>query len=1425
MMNPRNVIIPAMLLVLFLSLGCIEPAKQLGCCKKDNATVDSICMLYNMTDYEYYDLSEFTDSCNDSDRGTDGHCNVSINGLTGEDGEYHLIPICTEDMLGDCFYPDCRAMVCGDFEFTPRLAPGFTSADDATDQVPPETEEEHTKNFYEAQCRFLDMDTRLRNTMKNSNSEINVFRIGIGKDFQEFDQYRYYFPISDRYCGVRMPSMTTGSQSLRVDRYMNYLGPDGQYNPLDMNIDCLIDSEDVPPPFQFGYSNLGETTGFTSEVGGLDFDYSITDPDHYGYKFKQFTNIDIEGNVDEIFSFGFDEDNLRRFIDYKKIDKDYYRKELALAYSDYVLGEGGRAPFECDAGMVDCYSGDCDTSFYNRGLLLAGDNTSNSNTWDEVSASCTLEHDNLGNDRIICMPTVDFDDSANSREFASARFTPWLMKIDLDSYDYDDFVNQDDVASEDIYGCCGEKWCYEDTSTADGCRNLDGEWICDILADACRCEFSGVSPDKRFENSASYEDNSWGKAHACQLRWEWTDITGRGWYNLVDLEDEEAYPRWRGHQDGYLKEKDAFEGSLELSSLPEDFGYNVEYAEVESSEPCPDGYYLEEDAEKCYQPYASGVGFSYPPVAKIEFFGEFGEDSRDNVEFTGSELLAMGDEGRFIVGSDYETENFTILGYALLGEEELEDTYLYHACDLSQEPTVDGYPVNKDYTVVSIEDPTDPIIRFVEDPDGTTYTVNNFDRLMAGFLPYFENRIENLRNAPSDPDSGDRMVDGDIVLTSVPWIVALKRGDMDDGVFTDDAKFMTSPLDVYLERNLLDKETPESYSGSSSDDLKLNNPGDSDAYYTALTANEVALFFDRNGDKRLGSCVLDSNGLPEIKTFGWCNPCTVSTLAKQKIEKEPELSYYYLPLARIDLESSRLVDNGPLCAPSAHGIKCGSDKLRDISVYDYNFFNEEQVSAITRPEAAFMKEKLEIYMRSGIQPILDMSEEDYWEHTDYDALLDNKGAMIVIVENIDHTEIPSQIDQETVMDRASKIRLRCPRCMTAVAIRAEDNDTFREGIDALFADPRMNMMVDMIAIDDYDPIWGIEHDRYDSNTTGEMASEVVNDMASYSKVSLERSGKPTVITGFSVSKSESDFYGGSWGKTTYDTLFQTIVMNQDMLVKSGIYGIVFEPVRTDFSVAGGLTGVGADAGLVDTAGGIGEKGEKFCALEQAGNLMTQTPKTAMFTGMIQQERVNCTECTSLEKAYGMCDFPEAVKCDNGVECAYESREIGDVRCPDNTLVKPETGNCQLCSDLDGLFVCDYHYTNGSIETRRYESSDVVSSAYADVLGGLEKPEKCCILAENGEENYLSYAKIIVPHSVNRPMVFSESGNQDMDCGVTGSGLSTEETAFCGYQLPVKDYDVNCTFLEGEHLPSDHEPVSPLGIMGGAIPIDLIGGED
>ncbi|MBI5046962.1 hypothetical protein HZC07_04510, partial [Candidatus Micrarchaeota archaeon] len=368
MRNKSTIIIFIVLAIIFFA-GCVQPIKNLGCCLRANASdpTNPGCALYNTTDYTTRDLISATVSGN------------------------------------------CTAMVCGSFQYKPRVAPGFATQEEALNSTPSADESGQQLEFYKAQCRFLPMDARLKQIMKTSNSQINVFRIGVGGSFDEFDQYKDYFPISDKFCNLN-PVFPGGSQ-LRVDRYMNYLASDNStYNPNRITQNCL---DDNVARVNFGTNNpfgFSETSAPRQTFFGLLI-YNPINPDRTGYKYSYERRVDLNSAWKSDFDFRGTEQGVYTYPSgnvlssiYKKIDSDFYRTQLSTTYASTIYGVRGattRAPFECDASSNDCYSGSCDTKTYSRGVLLQ---PGQAGQQQEVVTDCNSYTDPDGLKQIVCAP-------------------------------------------------------------------------------------------------------------------------------------------------------------------------------------------------------------------------------------------------------------------------------------------------------------------------------------------------------------------------------------------------------------------------------------------------------------------------------------------------------------------------------------------------------------------------------------------------------------------------------------------------------------------------------------------------------------------------------------------------------------------------------------------------------------------------------------------------------------------------------------------------------------------------------------------------------------------------------------------------------------------------------------------------------------
>ncbi|MGV8084888.1 MAG: hypothetical protein ACP5N9_01400 [Candidatus Bilamarchaeum sp.] len=403
--------IASILIVFFvIAAGCVQPVQQLGCCLKGNATntTGGGCVLYNMSDYQEYNYIDQTHSCDDSSQNTTGQCNVTIGSQT------QLIPICTETQFQKCISGDCIAMACGDFAYNPRIGPGFSSVEDATGNIPPNLEDENqVANFYKARCKYLPMDERFKQIMKNAKAQVNVFRFGIGSSFDEYEQYKDYFPISDKFCGRNPPS------SLMVDRYQNYLTSDlTAYNPVrEITINCLSEMAYGAERSPFSFEETNATVRSLS--AGID-DFSPLNPDQRGYKLAykatvNFENATIGGSL------------LSQRVDFSKsLDTSFYKKYLYSINANQMYGLDGSDPakgtFECNAEGNDCYSGNCDTSKYSRGTMFS--TTTPGFTPREAATDCFKAKDSSGKERIVCAPTKNIVPDGTSPGIVSIEDVP-----------------------------------------------------------------------------------------------------------------------------------------------------------------------------------------------------------------------------------------------------------------------------------------------------------------------------------------------------------------------------------------------------------------------------------------------------------------------------------------------------------------------------------------------------------------------------------------------------------------------------------------------------------------------------------------------------------------------------------------------------------------------------------------------------------------------------------------------------------------------------------------------------------------------------------------------------------------------------------------------------------------------------------------
>ncbi len=253
------------LMVLFLLFfGCISPSyNRYPSCMRDKAIDKGECVLYNPNNNTYPSIDSFCPGCKVR------YCAYALRDSNGQAVYYETFPGGKKQLLdcskqtiaqqndaanpcnniGFCFasnptthqnvsfpiaserkpypcqQPYCKSMFCGNLKFQPgppflpELGYSFTSQ--------PMPKSLYTQNLYRATCNFYLLN---HNTLQKVNRAThvwqNTFRIGFGSNLSNFEEAKYYFPLSDRF--VHLLSSQYGKLNLK-DRYVNYLCQEKHY--------------------------------------------------------------------------------------------------------------------------------------------------------------------------------------------------------------------------------------------------------------------------------------------------------------------------------------------------------------------------------------------------------------------------------------------------------------------------------------------------------------------------------------------------------------------------------------------------------------------------------------------------------------------------------------------------------------------------------------------------------------------------------------------------------------------------------------------------------------------------------------------------------------------------------------------------------------------------------------------------------------------------------------------------------------------------------------------------------------------------------------------------------------------------------------------------------------------------------------------
>jgi hypothetical protein len=552
--------------------------------------------------------------------------------------------------------------------------------------------------------------------------------------------------------------------------------------------------------------------------------------------------------------------------------------------------------------------------------------------------------------------------------------------------------------------------------------------------------------------------------------------------------------------------------------------------------------------------------------------------------------------------------------------------------------------------------------------------------------------------------------------------------------------------------------------------LKIPDQGTAGSYPTKYT-----LIFG------LGTCkpgeILKS--APEMKQFGWCEPCTVSTMAKATLEMN----------------------------------------------------SEEPVEE----EVDYFKGKTIEYLQRDVLPVVRFVDA-YWSEIDSSSesaetlakdedimigeYLGNSGPYIVVIGSVEESNLPFASQTKK---RAEYIRKVCNRCMTAFGVSERnlhiteeskswiDNQFFENLVTARFlfeanqklspnfpgcydelgklykstdtyhCDEKLLNSVDILLFDFYPN--DVTYGKSELCTNDEKQySAILGNMSAMGYRFLKEFHKPSLIYNFGIKVDSC--WTNNQNSNSIKGLMGYLVANQDRLTKSGLIGLFY----SDYYYPDSATRL-VDVEFEGNEYSKDIKGEKFCSVQKSLNLLGMKKPIYAYYKRYEAENVKCVERTSVQKfkddALGVTN---PLICDNGIACTLpsplpEGKKSSDYACPESTIASP----CKKCSQVSGTVKCTYEYGDGTKKVETHAVSSLDGDQYQEILASLPQQYVCCL--EDSDGNLYSFIKIGADAPYHSPTIFSSYGNSEEDCGVYST--SEEESSCSTTSQMLKDYKVTC----------------------------------
>ncbi|MFH0737272.1 MAG: hypothetical protein V1827_01695 [Candidatus Micrarchaeota archaeon] len=541
--------------------------------------------------------------------------------------------------------------------------------------------------------------------------------------------------------------------------------------------------------------------------------------------------------------------------------------------------------------------------------------------------------------------------------------------------------------------------------------------------------------------------------------------------------------------------------------------------------------------------------------------------------------------------------------------------------------------------------------------------------------------------------------------------------------------------------------------------------------------------------KNAGNCQAEENsGIPITKAFGWCEPCSYSTLAKQQVNttagyspspfKIQYKSYFFDSPENIWLWKPTTTEEDAPDADMYFLQGTTDDPNNEYRAYVKLMFNGT-------PDSVYLQERQSQLLKENVMPILDIASSSNWDpngHLKLNNTIIDRGPSILIVQNINATGL---VDSR-ILERINSSRKACPTCLIALRLStgsphmlnaSERYDMTMQAYHHISPDvaPGLFGYVDMLTFEFYPDEYTKEKPNSCTLPPEDRNPRIIDILENTSRTLMMATGKPVMVTDFSIIGD-----GSCWGPGNTQIFMSNLFLKQKKLVKAGLTGILYTNVST-------LTIP------------KGDHLENFCAVEKGSHSMVAEEPATIYSKVYESapDSVLCIGCSETDIIMGGCNQT----CSSGAGCIADEDVLSSakeqlglpaetpdaevpLRCPSQTIPYP----CPPCSERTESLDCTFYRSDGTTLEAQYDISSL-TVLEADIISSIPSPYACCISDESG--NY-TFMKATSMGKITAPVLFSTGGDPREDCGIADLSLLAEPT--CSIPLPIKNHKVECKII-------------------------------